>query len=367
MIAGILERLRRKTLPPPSPAKAQPEPEAPPSWAGRQQGFVNDLRPYAHVFDGITPWSGYVPQGFQVDFLGCLVDAEFRTMWGIDPKTRGGGPAQTRMMSLAEDGDAWLEVASWAMAAREARDHFVMITLGACYGAQAVGTYRMLQHLNPMPCKFVAVEPVPENVAWLKRHFRDNGLDPDDHWIVPLAIREDLEPAFFPVGAPGTGAQNLIASNNRGARASYAAALTEGGPEAAKAALQNLLLNNTTGIARDLVPGMDSKIEIRLVSAITLRELLGPFDRVDFLEADIQQSEIEVFPPYIDLLRRKVRRIQIGTHGQDVHWALHDLFAGNGWEIVFSFEPNAHHDTALGSFATNDGVLTVINPDLARE
>jgi len=62
-------------------------------------------------------------------------------------------------------------------------------------------------------------------------------------------------------------------------------------------------------------------------------------------------------------LRKKVRRIHIGTHGKDVHWRLHDLFAENGWEIVFSFEPNARHDTVLGSFDTNDGVLTVRNPD----
>jgi hypothetical protein len=76
--------------------------------------------------------------------------------------------------------------------------------------------------------------------------------------------------------------------------------------------------------------------EIKLVSAITLRELLRPFERIDYLEADIQQSEIVVFPPFIDLLRKKVRRIHIGTHGKDVHWTLHDLFAENGWEIVFS-------------------------------
>ena len=68
--------------------------------------------------------------------------------------------------------------------------------------------------------------------------------------------------------------------------------------------------------------------------------------------------------PFIDLLRRKVRRILIGTHGLDAHWLLHDLFAENGWTIQFSFEPNGRHETPLGSFETNDGVLTVVNPDL---
>jgi hypothetical protein len=71
-----------------------------------------------------------------------------------------------------------------------------------------------------------------------------------------------------------------------------------------------------------------------------------------------------VFPPCIDLLGKKVRRIHIGTHGTDVHKALHDLFQQNGWDIIFSFEPNATFDTPLGCFDTNDGVLTVRNPRL---
>ena len=239
-----------------------------------------------------------------------------------------------------------------------------MITLGACYGAQAVGSYRTLQQLNPMPCKLVAVEPVPENLEWVARHFRDNGLNPDEHWLVPHAIAGDIAPVLFPIGAPGTGAQNAVSTNNRDARNYYVDLFTNAGAEAANTALRNLLLHNTTGLARDLVPGTDFKAEIQLVSAVTLHELLGPFDHIDFLESDIQQSEIEVFPPFIDLLRRKVRRILIGTHGKDVHQALHNLFTVNGWDIQFSFEPNGRYDTALGSFETNDGVLTVVNPDL---
>jgi hypothetical protein len=47
-----------------------------------------------------------------------------------------------------------------------------------------------------------------------------------------------------------------------------------------------------------------------------------------------------------------------------VHWALHDLFKQDGWEMVFSYEPNAVHESALGQFKTNDGVLTVRNPTL---
>src|SRR5579864_6274463 len=345
-----------------SPAAASPVGEAE-DYSRRQAKFVNRMEPHANLFDGVAPWSGEVPRGYLVDFSGALTDAQFRTMFGVDPATVGGG-FQTTRLPVIEDGEGWFEAANWVLAAREAKTRFVMITLGACYGAQAIGSYRVLQQLNPMPCKLVALEPVPENLEWVARHFRDNGLDPDEHWLVPHAIAADTAPILFPIGAPGSGAQNSIATNGRDARQFYVDVFTKAGPEAANTALRNLLLHNTTGLTRDLVPGTDFKAEIQLVSALTLRELLNPFDRVDYLESDIQQSEIEVFPPFVDLLRRKVRRIHIGTHGKDVHWRLHDLFAENGWEIVFSFEPNARHDTVLGSFDTNDGVLTVRNPDL---
>jgi hypothetical protein len=69
-----------------------------------------------------------------------------------------------------------------------------------------------------------------------------------------------------------------------------------------------------------------------------------------------------VFPPFRRLLKRKVHRIHIGTHGKDVHRALLQMFIEDGWEIVFTYEPDSVHETVLGTFAMNDGVLSVRNP-----
>jgi hypothetical protein len=332
---------------------------------------MNELEQYRNVFDGIKPWRGDVPKRFIVDFLGTKVDLEFLPLAmfspGFDPDNFGGKHEEPRVPDLscardAIEAEAWFEAVDWVVAAREARDHYVMITLGANYGAQAVGACRALEAVNPMPCKLVAVEPVPENCAWTRRHMRNNGIDPERHWIVPLAISDRIDPLYFPVGGPGVGANNCFSTNELAARKQYADTFIAA--RQAEGALRNLLLHNTTGLMKDLVPGHDFKGEIKLVSSITLHELLGPFERVDYLESDIQQSEILVFPRFIDLLRRKVRRIHIGTHGGDVHAALHKLFADDGWEMVFSYPPNARHDSALGWFETNDGVLTVRNPRL---
>ena len=325
---------------------------------------MNDMHDYQDAFHGLTPWSGYVPQGFLVDFLGTLTDVKFRIMSGLDRAEVGGGKVTTDLPVLGDgsNGEGWFEAVNWMAAAREARGRFVMMSLGAHYGAQAVGAHRMLQLVNPMPSTLIAVEAEPENYTWISDHMRDNGIDPDVHWLVQMAISDSNEPVLFPVGSPGIGANNCFATNAPNSRRIYADLITRDGDP--NAALRSLLVDNTPGFTQPVHPGLPYMTEVKVVSAVTLADLLGPFDRVDFIEADIQQSEIVVFPPFIDALRKKVRRIHIGTHSKDVHWSLHGLFAENGWEIVFSFEGNAQHSCALGDFQLNDGVLTVMNSDL---
>jgi hypothetical protein len=329
---------------------------------------VNQVEPYAAVLRDITPWSGELAADQLADFTGALTamqmtgpgDPRFRIMSGST-----NGQAATRLPTIA-DGEVWFEALNWVLAAREARERFVMMTLGSFYGAQIVSAYKMLQRLNPMPCKLVAVDAAPENCELTRQNLAANGIAPESYWLVPHALSSDVAPVLFPVGAPRSGARNAISTNDRGERQQYVDMFTREGPERTEAALRNLLLDHTTGITREIedVAGARDTFEIKLVSAITLAELLAPFDRIDYIEADIQQSEIVVFPPFIELLRQKVHRIHIGTHGREVHAALHDLFAAQGWRVIFSFRPDDRHDTALGSFATGDGVLTVVNPDV---
>ena len=327
---------------------------------------MNDLQKYDGLFDVIQPWGGEVPPGYRVDFLGTMTDLRFEALWGNDPAKAAGGYLETATPFIGDspDGNAefWFESADWVLAAADALRFFRHGHAGGLLRLPGCRSYRALQFFNAMPCKLVAIDPIPENIAMTKQHFRDNGINPDDHWLITAAISDTNDPVFFPIGVPGTGIQNCVSTNAAGAREVYVRELIDNGR--AEEALRNLLAANSTGITKDLLPGHDFQAEIKLVSATTLRDILGPFDRVDYLEADIQQSEIIVFPPFIELLKKKVRRIHLGTHGQHVHWALHHMFEANGWEIVFSYEPDSTHRSALGTFKTNDGVLTVKNPDL---
>ena len=351
-------------------ATARPLPEFKPIARADANGSrkaipTNALDQYQPLFDQeLKPWQGEVPKGYLADFLGVLTDGSFRTQYGIDPAVIGGGHQNTDFPTFKnENGEWWFEAVNWFEAAREARDRFVMITLGACYGAQAVGAYRTMKIVNPdMPIKLVAVEPVPENYEWVRKHFMDNGIDPDDHWLVPTAISDRNDPVLFPVGAAGSGANNCVATNKPKERKILADRIIANGK--AVDTLRALMVENSTKIVKNLLPDQESLAELKFVSSLTLRDFLGPFDYVDYLEADIQESEIVVFPPFMDLLRKKVRRIHMGTHGTENHRTLHKLFVKHGWEIIFSYEPDATHNSPLGPFVLNDGVLSMRNPHI---
>jgi FkbM family methyltransferase len=321
---------------------------------------MRDLSEYRDAFQRFMPWKGHVPQGFVADYWGILTNIKFRP---LNPPPGVAQALEAPNLGQGKNGEGWFEAINWLSAARDARERFVMISLGAHYGAQLVGCHRMLQLVNPLPCMLVAVEAEPQNFSWITNHMQDNGIDPSAHWLIPMAVSDSNEPVLFPVGGAGVGSNNCFATNIANSRRIYADLIIRDGDP--NEALRNIFVNGSTGFTQPVHPDLEEYMtEVKFVSAVTLSDLLGPFEVVDLLEADIQQSEISVFPPFIALLRRKVRRILIGTHGAEEHRLLHRLFEEDGWVTVFDYAPNSLHSCSLGDFELNDGVLTVRNPDL---
>jgi hypothetical protein len=330
---------------------------------------MNDLCQYGDLFAAIPRATAPAPSGYAVDFLGNLIATEWMTAMrrvlgaGSHSATDGDvDRSQLEQPSLGggRNGEYWFEAVDWFVAAREARDCFVMASLGAFFGYQAVGARRALDLVNPMPSRLVCVEPVPAKMALVRRHFRDNGIDPDAQWLIETAIGATNDPVLFPVGAPEVAGHNCIATNEPGVRQDLLRTIMAHGR--GEQALADLILRNSTGMTKD--PGGSAAAEIKFVSCVTLADVLGPFDFVDYVEADLQQSEIVVFPPFVDLLRRKVRRLHIGTHGGEAHAMLRRLFGERGWQAVFDYPPDGRHASPFGEFTTNDGILTFRNPDL---
>ena len=288
----------------------------------------------------VTPWSGYVPDGYTTDFLGILRDENF--LWTKSgPFTPGGGHVTTELPTLASFGETYFEIADWFYSALDASDRYVAVSLGAAYGSQLVGAWKTLQAVNPMPAHLVAIEPVPVNCEWTRKHMLDNGIDPDEHSIIQAALGPDNEPVLFPVGAPGTGVTSAIGVNSASSRQVYVDLFQQSGQS--ERILRNIFLFNSTGVSQELGQGHTG--ELKFVSALSLRDVLSPFDRIDLLEVDIQRSELDVIAPCFDIVNRKVRRVHIGTHGCDIHAALRALFSNAGWQIVFDYVPDSRHKT----------------------
>jgi Methyltransferase FkbM domain len=363
-IVPLPERIRERTRPDGAAAKpvgtlAQVGAPTPPVAAAP----IATAHPFAEVdalIDRITPWSGNVPAGYAVDALGILTDARF--LVGSTSRFEARHET-TERPSFPTWGERYLELADWLLAARDARGYFVGVSLGAAYGGQLVLASKALAAINPLPFRLAAVEPVPENCAWMRQHMADNGLDPEQHWIVQAALGADNEPVLFPIGAPGSGRNGCTDTNAALSRQTYAALISARG--AAEQALENILRYNSTGLGYDLGDGFHG--EVRFVSAVTLHDVLMPFDRVDLLEADIQHAEINIFPPFIDVLSRKVRRVHIGTHGREAHELLRALFVGAGWELVFDYAPDSSHMIEHGRLDLIDGVLSARNPTLVPQ
>jgi FkbM family methyltransferase len=322
--------------------------------AERHRSDVDRFAEIDRLLEAITPWSGEVPPGYAVDFLGILIDGKF--IWNeVGPF--GGCHVSTDRPTVANYGEGWFEVADWLASAQGASGRYVVVSLGAAFGRQLVGAWKAMQALNPLPTLLVAVEPVPENCAWMRSHMATNGIDPDDHWIIQAATAADNEPVLFPVGAPGTGLNSYVEINGAPFRRTAIDLLRR--DNACERVLENILLHNSTGIVRDL--GFGRSGEVKFVSAVTLPDIMAPLDRVDLLEVDIQRSEAEIFPPAMELVSRKVRRVHIGTHGSDVHDMLRALFGRAGWDIVFDYGPGKHV-TPRGSLDLGDGILSARNP-----
>jgi hypothetical protein len=313
---------------------------------------LNELDSFSHVGEGIEPWRGHVPAGFQVDYLGALTRATF------GPRVRPQeGHVETVMPTPENHGEGWFEWVDWVESVRAARGCYTIVSLGACFGYQLIRGHHVLKALRPeVRCKLVAVEPHEVQCGWIHQHMKDNGIDPAEHWVIQAAVGKDNDPVLFPIEVAGTGAGNCVATNDPGERQILSQAIAAS--QRSTEVMSSLICHNRTGPLAAVREGLP---EMRFVSAVTIADIVAPFDYVDLLESDIQQSEAVVFPPAIDVLNRSVKRIHIGTHGSDTHAVLHEFFAGNGWEIIFSCLP----ETDYGRFRTQDGILTVRNPRLA--
>lgn len=312
------------------------------------------------LFDGIEPWKGEVKKGRRRTFIGALHP--------IEPWDRGKTPPdemehqETELPSIRW-GEGYFEWVSTMMAVRAAQHRFTAVSLGAHFGGPLVDAALALQKLNPMPYFLVGVEADPHMCAMLDEHFRENGIDPNDHWIINCAVNDTNRPVVFPVSEMRTGSNTMLHSSAE--RAALARTIEEVGKSAE--ILRNVLVDGSTQLyipLANMEGTPEARGELRFVSTVTVADVLGPLPFVDYLEIDMQQAEEWTLPPARELLKRKVRLVHLGTHGKSLHRNMVDMFAADGWDVLVDLLPGTRFATPEGPFTTCDGVLTAHNPSL---
>ncbi len=301
------------------------------------------------VLPTLTPWSGHLNAGRGCNFLGVLTP--------FDPAGNQPPRYVTKKLPTIADGEGFAEWVSTSRAITRAKERFTMVSLGAHYGGPLVNAVHLLRAMRPMPYRLVGVEGDPHMCAMVAEHFADNEVDIADLTLINAVVGGDNKPVIFPCATTRTGANAAISS------APAIDMLVESIKNAGhtEQAFASLLRDGTTGLFATL-NNTDVQAELRLMSSVTLGDILGPLDHVDYLEIDIQSAEYTALPPFIDLMSHRIGWIHLGTHGLDVHDAMGEMFRSHGFRIEIDWSPETAFETPDGSFATQDGVLAVANP-----
>ena len=288
-----------------------------------RQSLSRRLRPWQPwndehhpVLAEFEPWSGETDGTWVWDSIGVRTDPRYRTQFRPQPK----GALRTEHPRPFAP---YFELVFALEAVRDARldGTLDVVELGAGYGAWLATTFKAAERIGIRDVRLTGVEMVPQHVAWMKEHLRNNGADPNACRLLHGAVSGvDGEVTYRPE------------------------------PEA----------DFGQSVQRGAVDGIP-------VPCWSLETLLADHPRVGLIHCDIQGEERHVFPPAIDTLRRKAVRVLISTHRRGVHRDLRRRFEAAGFEVVYDFGVRARERTEYGDVQFLDGLLCFFNPALIQQ
>lgn len=295
------------------------------------------------VFSHFAPFSGEVAAFRQHDFLGTTVRREF--VAGLlcypEPIT-----VQGRFPAFDEEYFEWIDVLESVVAARGS---YTMIELGAGYGRWSARAAYAVKQFNPeLPFRLVAVEAEPTVFDWLRMHFIDNGIDPDQHRLIHGAISDTPgSEVSFCIGGP----------DGRGPGEWYGQALAKG----CDVFSQTEPDGEYHGFK---VSRHKSGWRSIHVPAISLSGLLSGLDRVDLIDMDMEGAELLAVNSAIEELDAKVKRLHIGTHSKEIEAGLRQVLLAHGWCCHADYPLSSVNETQWGAIYFQNGVQSWVNPRL---
>lgn len=253
------------------------------------------------------------------DFLGIATDASFKKGWEKHA-IKSGQEYTADYPPLNEHYFDWIALLSCVS---KASGTFRMAELGAGWApwlVRSVFAARQVSAINKV--ELLAVEADPTHYQWVKEHFLENQLRPNDYHLIHGAVSGTSTILKFPK--------------------------IENPDEDYGASLRN-------------VSGNSEFIEVQ---GYPLESLLNKFSGpLDFLHIDIQGAEYDVIPQSMELLKTNVKAIMIGTHiSSEKHEYLRELFLKNNWQPIMIYPRNAEVTTEYGVVNFGDGFLFLRNP-----
>lgn len=286
------------------------------------------MKHWREITDQFTPYNGLVEPDSYRDFLGVRT----RMRYWPPPYMELAGTIEGRSSEARaglHDTHEWAGVLS---AVLDAKGSFVCVELGAGYGPFVVGSALKAKERGIHNIKLIAVEGASDHLDFMRQHFADNGLNPNEHYLHHAAAGSYDGIARFPkLHSPETewGAEALYVQANRTAQ-------------------------RTPQVSQDFED----------VPCMTLATILSPVDSADVVHFDIQGSEFAVITQGIHTLNTKVKRVVVGTHGRDIEMNLLRFMDGRGWQLEMekacNYQQPAPHPITL----LQDGVQVWKNPKM---
>jgi FkbM family methyltransferase len=190
-------------------------------------------------------------------------------------------------------------------------DDFVVVELGAGWGPWMVNLCRAAQIQGAKRVLAIGCEADETHCQYLTRHLAENGFT-DHARVFQGAIGLDKGYTLFPIpdDAAGDWAMRPIFCKTQ---------------QEAQAILDD------PQVHRDH-RGLSFK-GYRSVPCYSLTEVLEGVDVVDVLHIDVQGTELELVRHNLQLLKRRVRYLVIGTHSRRIEGGLIESLLSEGWEL----------------------------------
>lgn len=220
-----------------------------------------------------------------------------------------------------------------------ATDRYTALELGAGWGPWLVAGAVAAQRVGINDIRLYGVEGDPEHCDFMRQHFVDNGLDPDEHTLINAAVGAEGGTARWPAGPASS-------NNTWGMRPAREDSSSDAGYLAG------------AGVSGDTY---------RDLEVLPIADLLQRERHWDLVHIDIQGWEASVCQAGMTLFTERVKYVVVGTHSRKLDGDVLHLFWQAGW-ILENEKPTRFQFSSDGRELENmteaDGAQVWMNPKL---